>query len=105
MQFSRKIALPVAASAGVVSLLLSTGGAAYAATAQARSPLPSCVRWHLSSSGVTDHLSVTNGCGGGHWLKVILAHHKDSKCMYYAPGETWRWSWKWPGKFSSLHNC
>lgn len=105
MRLSKKIALPIVASAGVAALLLPTGGVASAATAQARSPLPGCVHWHLSSSGVTDHLSVTNGCGAGHWFKVILAHRRDFKCTYYAPGNTWNWSWKWPGKFSALHNC
>ncbi|MER6948223.1 hypothetical protein ABT294_29770 [Nonomuraea sp. NPDC000554] len=105
MAFSRKIAASVAAAAGAASLLLSTGGAASAATAQARSPIPGCVHWHLSSSGFTDHLSVTNGCGEAHWFKVILAHRRDPKCTYYGAGETINWSWKWPGKFDGLHNC
>ncbi|MCT9934639.1 hypothetical protein N5079_30975 [Planotetraspora sp. A-T 1434] len=95
----------VAAAVGATSLLLLTGGAASAATAQARSPLPGCVHWKLNDSGFTDHLKVTNGCGSGHWFKVILAHGKDFKCTYYAAGQTYYWSWPWPRKFSALHNC
>jgi hypothetical protein len=100
----------VLATTGVISAaLVLTAGPAVAGTniktTAAAGSVSNCVITKLNDSGYTDHLRVTNSCTVGKRVKVVLAHHTDFPCEYFAPGDARDYSWPYPGRFDRLESC
>lgn len=94
------VALGGVALAGALALPMTAN-----ADVAAQGTVPSCVRFTLQDGGFTDRITLRNKCKRAKRVKVILAHKRDSDCLYLAAGETRYHTWSYPGRFDGLRTC
>lgn len=93
------------AAAGTVAVSLLIAGLGFGPGTAAAADVPNCVQTFLHDEGWRDDLMVVNRCKTLQRVKVVVANEQDKACQSFEPGDSYEYSWGYPGRFDKLVPC